>query len=127
MTPRASSSARCTIGWRARTDRFRRCHAFRRRHTLAAMALDGILLDLDGTLVDTNEMHVRAWRAAFESRGYRIAQDRIRVELGKGGDKLVPDILGREADERDGDALREAQPAEFKKLAQCEGIRAFDG
>src|SRR3954464_3689952 len=85
-----------------------------------AMAGDGILFDLDGTLVDTNEMHVRAWRSAFESRGYKIAADRIWIEVGKGGDKLVPDILGEEADRRDGDALREAQPEEFAKLAKSE-------
>ena len=89
------------------------------------MALDGITLDLDGTLVDTNEMHVRAWRAAFESRGYKIAEDRIRVEVGKGGDKLVPDILGEEADHRDGDHLREQQPKEFEKLAKAGGIKPF--
>src|SRR5689334_9915512 len=89
------------------------------------MALDGVILDLDGTLVDTNEMHVRAWHAAFESRGYRIAEDRIRVEVGKGGDKLVPDILGEEADRRDGEHLREQQPKEFEKLAKAEGIKPF--
>jgi len=80
---------------------------------------------LDGTLVDTNEMHVRAWRTAFESRGYKIAEDRIRTEVGKGGDKLVPDILGDEADRRDGDALRDAQPKAFEKLANAESIRPF--
>jgi phosphoglycolate phosphatase-like HAD superfamily hydrolase/tRNA(Arg) A34 adenosine deaminase TadA len=89
------------------------------------MALDGVLFDLDGTLVDTNEMHVRAWQRALESRGYKIAADRIWLEVGKGGDKLVPDLLGREADERDGDALREAQPREFEKLAKAERIRPF--
>ncbi len=89
------------------------------------MALDAIILDLDGTLVDTNEMHVRAWCAAFESRGYRIAEDRIRTEVGKGGDKLVPAILGDEADRRDGDHLRRRQPEEFEKIAKAEGIRPF--
>ena len=57
------------------------------------LALDAVIFDLDGTLVDTNALHVRAWQMAMESRGYRIAEDRIWVEVGKGGDKLVPDIL----------------------------------
>ncbi|HYO07417.1 MAG TPA: HAD hydrolase-like protein [Tepidisphaeraceae bacterium] len=91
------------------------------------MALAGIILDLDGTLVDSNAMHVRAWRSAFEAHAYRIGEDRIWTEVGKGGDKLVRDILGSQADARDGDALRAAHPREFEKLARAEGIRPFDG
>lgn len=90
------------------------------------MALDGVILDLDGTLVDTNALHVEAWRRAFEKRGYKIAPDRIFEEIGKGGDFVVPSILGLAADEQDGDALRKAQPEEFGKLAQ-RGLRVFPG
>jgi phosphoglycolate phosphatase-like HAD superfamily hydrolase len=91
------------------------------------MALDAMLFDLDGTLVDTNELHVRAWVAAFASLGYRVAADRVWVEIGKGGDQLVPDLLGREVDRKDGDALRAAYVREFKKLAEAEGVRPFTG
>lgn len=89
------------------------------------MALDAVIFDIDGTLIDSNPAHVEAWRIAFESHGYRIAADRIEVEIGKGGDKLVPDILGKSADERDGDALREAQPREFAKIAKGRGLESF--
>src|SRR5689334_11547051 len=89
------------------------------------MALDGIIFDLDGTLVDTNALHVEAWRIVFERHGYRIAEDRIAEEIGKGGDKLVPDILGRGVDEKDGDVLRHDQPLAFGKLAEARGIRVF--
>src|SRR5687767_9695717 len=71
-----------------------------------AMALDGIIFDLDGTLVDTNQVHVEAWRRTFAAHGYKVAPDRIFIEIGKGGDHLVPDILGRDADAADGEALR---------------------
>ena len=91
------------------------------------MALAGVIFDLDGTLVDTNEMHVRAWQRALDDHGYKIAADRIWVEVGKGGDKLVPDLLGEEADRRDGNALRKAQPKEFETLARAEGIKPFGG
>src|SRR3954468_4439925 len=91
------------------------------------MALDGLIFDLDGTLVDTNAMHVEAWRIALERHGYRIAEDRIAAELGKGGDKLVPDLLGRAADEKDGDALRAEQPKVFGKLADERGIKPYPG
>ena len=94
---------------------------------LRRMALAGAIFDLDGTLVDTNDMHVRAWQRALDSRGYKITADRIGVEVGKGGDKLVPDLLGEEADRKDGDALRKAQPREFEKIARAEGIKPFAG
>ncbi|MDB5033487.1 MAG: HAD-superfamily hydrolase, subfamily variant 3 [Chlorobi bacterium] len=81
------------------------------------MALDGIIFDIDGTLIDTNGCHVEAWRKAFERHGYKVLPDRIEVEIGKGGDHLVPSILGREADRKDGDALRKAQGEEFVRLA----------
>jgi membrane protein len=66
------------------------------------MALDALIFDIDGTLIDSNPAHVEAWGIAFEKFGYRVGRDRIEVEIGKGGDKLVPSILGKEADEKDG-------------------------
>src|SRR5215218_6866273 len=78
-----------------------------------AMALDGIIFDLDGTLVDTNALHVEAWRRVLEKHGYRVAADRIMVEVGKGGDNLVPDLLGEEADQEVGEALRAEHPKAF--------------
>jgi beta-phosphoglucomutase-like phosphatase (HAD superfamily)/tRNA(Arg) A34 adenosine deaminase TadA len=81
------------------------------------MALDAVIFDIDGTLVDSNPAHVEAWVAAFARLGYRIAADRVSAEIGKGGDKLVPSILGRAADRKDGDALRKAQTEEFLRLA----------
>src|SRR4051794_14312696 len=92
---------------------------------MPSMALDALIFDIDGTLIDSNPAHVEAWRIAFERHGYRIARDRIELEIGKGGDKLVPDVLGCEADERDGDALREAEPEEFAKFAKARGLYAF--
>jgi HAD superfamily hydrolase (TIGR01549 family) len=89
------------------------------------MALDALIFDIDGTLVDSNPAHVEAWRLAFQSMGYRIATDRIEVEIGKGGDKLVPDVLGTSADETDGDALRKAQPREFATIAKARGLKSF--
>src|SRR3954464_15403545 len=92
---------------------------------MPGMALDGLIFDIDGTLIDSNPAHVEAWRIAFERHGYRIATDRIEVEIGKGGDKLVPDILGREADEQNGDALRNAEPEEFTKIGKARGFHPF--
>ncbi|HEY0189767.1 MAG TPA: HAD-IA family hydrolase [Kofleriaceae bacterium] len=89
--------------------------------------LGAVLFDLDGTLVDTNDMHVRAWHAAMKTHGYHVAPDRIAVEVGKGGDQLVPDVLGREAEQKAGEALRKTHGEEFKKIAEREGILMMPG
>jgi phosphoglycolate phosphatase-like HAD superfamily hydrolase len=89
------------------------------------MTLRGIILDVDGTLVDTNPAHVEAWRRAFKRLGYAVPSERIAVEIGKGGDLLVPSILGQEAETRHGEALRKAQKAEFLDIAGQERFRVF--
>jgi phosphoglycolate phosphatase-like HAD superfamily hydrolase len=84
-----------------------------------------MIFDIDGTLVDTNPSHVEAWRLAFERFSYRIPPERIRPEIGKGGDLLVPSILGEEAEKRHGDGLRKAQKEEFLKIAERVRFRVF--
>ncbi len=78
--------------------------------------LDAIIFDMDGTLVDNNLAHVRAWHEAFAEMRYRVPEDRIAIEVGKGGDMLVPAILGAMADKTDGKALRKAHGEHYKKL-----------
>ena len=94
---------------------------------MSLMALDGIILDLDGTLIDSNGANVLAWRLAFERFGYKVADDRIFSHIGKGGDHFVADVLGEEADAKNGDSLRKAQPEEFAKIARAQGLRVFPG
>jgi HAD superfamily hydrolase (TIGR01509 family) len=89
--------------------------------------LAAVLFDLDGTLVDTNDMHVRAWHTALRSHGFHVAPDRIAVEVGKGGDQLVPDLLGESAEREAGEALRRAHGETFTRLAEREGILAMPG
>jgi HAD superfamily hydrolase (TIGR01549 family) len=91
------------------------------------MALDAIIFDLDGTLVDTNGLHVEAWRRAFERHGYRVHADRIWREVGKGGDQLVPAILGDEAERTHGDALRAAWVESFLRLSRETKIGCLRG
>lgn len=89
--------------------------------------MKGMIFDIDGTLVDTNAAHVEAWRRAFKRYGYDVPTERIMIEIGKGGDKLVPSILGEEAEKRHGDALRRAQKDEFLAIAKREHFRVFPG
>jgi HAD superfamily hydrolase (TIGR01549 family) len=86
-----------------------------------------MIFDVDGTLVDTNPAHVEAWRRAFQRFGYDVPTDRIVAEIGKGGDKLVPSILGGEAEQRHGEALRRAQKEEFLAIAKRQHFRVFSG
>lgn len=91
------------------------------------MALDAVIFDVDGTLVDSNRAHVEAWVRAFARHGYKVFADRVEEEIGKGGDKLVPDVLGEEAERRDGEALRTAQKEEFLRIARARKLAAFPG
>jgi HAD superfamily hydrolase (TIGR01509 family) len=86
------------------------------------MALKAVLFDIDGTLVDSNRLHVEAWARAFDEKGHDIARDAIAGQIGKGGkmlvETLVPGIDGQAAeaiDERHGvifksDQIDKARP-----------------
>ena len=91
------------------------------------MALQALLFDLDGTLIDTNLIHARAFALAFEEHGYRVSTDRIAIEIGKGGDLLVGAILGKSANEKDGDAIRDSWEKHYLELVKSEPVKVFDG
>src|SRR3954467_6881288 len=91
------------------------------------MALDAVIFDIDGTLVDTNCAHVEAWERAFAAYGYQVPADRIATEVGKGGDKLVPAILGEQAAQKHGKALRDRSAEEFLALARKQHFKLFLG
>jgi HAD superfamily hydrolase (TIGR01509 family) len=91
------------------------------------MALSAIVFDVDGTLIDSNAAHVRAWDIALKKHEYRVSSDRIAVEIGKGGDKLIPSILGEEVERANGESLRKAHTAEFTKIAESARLPLFPG
>jgi len=57
------------------------------------MAFTGILLDIDGTLVFSNDAHAHAWVEAFEKFGYGIAFKDVRPMIGMGGDHIIPTLV----------------------------------
>jgi HAD superfamily hydrolase (TIGR01549 family) len=75
-----------------------------------------VLLDVDGTLVDSNYQHAIAWHRAFREHGYRAAIWEIHRHVGMGGDKFVGALLGEEAEDADGDELRDAHSEAYAKL-----------
>jgi phosphoglycolate phosphatase-like HAD superfamily hydrolase len=58
--------------------------------------LKGVLLDVDGTLIDSNGQHAQAWADAFREFGYDISAEVVRPLIGMGGDKLLPKLTGLE-------------------------------
>jgi phosphoglycolate phosphatase-like HAD superfamily hydrolase len=64
------------------------------------------ILDIDGTLVDTNYQHAVAWYRAFRRHDVVLPLWRIHRHIGMGGDQLVTALCGEEAEERIGDEVR---------------------
>lgn len=61
--------------------------------------IKAVLFDIDGTLIDSNALHVRAWERVFREVGHDIPAERIAQQIGKGGDNLVPALIpGADAD-----------------------------
>lgn len=60
-----------------------------------------VVLDVDGTLMDTNYLHTEAWARAFEEAGHRVSRARLHKEVGKGAGLLIHDFVagGEEGDE----------------------------
>ena len=89
------------------------------------MTRPAVLLDVDGTLVDTNYHHTLAWARAFESQGVTVPLWRIHRHMGMGGDKLVPALLDDERAAEIGDAVRDAEKERYLEL--IDEVRPFAG
>ena len=74
------------------------------------------LLDVDGTLVDSNYHHALAWYRAFRRSGIVLPLWRIHRHVGMGGDQLLPALLGERGEEERGEEIREARGEEYGGL-----------
>jgi HAD superfamily hydrolase (TIGR01509 family) len=74
------------------------------------------ILDVDGTLVDTNYQHVIAWHRALRKHEIVRPLWRIHRHIGMGGDNLVRSLAGDEAEEKIGDEIREAEKGLYAEL-----------
>jgi HAD superfamily hydrolase (TIGR01549 family) len=74
------------------------------------------ILDIDGTLVDTNYQHAIAWYRAFRASGLTLPVWRIHRHIGMGGDQLVGALAGDEFEDEHGDGVREAEKDLYMEL-----------
>ncbi len=70
-----------------------------------ASRVQAVLFDVDGTLVDSVDLHAEAWRDALARFGKHVRVEDVRRQIGKGGDQLIPVFLSEEEREREGEAL----------------------
>ncbi len=74
------------------------------------------ILDVDGTLVDTNYHHAVAWFRAFRRHGVTLPLWEIHRHIGMGGDQLVNSLAGEEFEREQGDAVRDAEKELYMEL-----------
>ena len=94
-------------------------------HPSTGTTYDTVLLDVDGTLIDSTYHHAFAWTHAFHGRDVFPPIWKIHRTIGMGGDKLVAQVAGEDVEERLGDQLRTDWEKQYKKIS--DDVRAFDG
>jgi HAD superfamily hydrolase (TIGR01509 family) len=90
------------------------------------LRLQAVLLDIDGTLIDSNDKHARCWVEAFAHFGKQVPWDTIRMQIGKGGDLLVPDTLNAREMRDFGEAVKKYR-GELWKREYMESVQPFPG
>ena len=75
-----------------------------------------MIFDVDGTLVDSNDAHARAWVDAFAEHGITVAYDQVRRAIGMGGDKLMPLVSGIEEGSAVGKPIAARRKEIFKNV-----------
>jgi HAD superfamily hydrolase (TIGR01509 family) len=83
------------------------------------------ILDVDGTLVDTNYHHTVSWYRAFRQHGIVLPLWRIHRHIGMGGDQLVTALAGEEAEEEKGDDIRAAENPLY--MSMIEEVEPLEG
>ena len=75
--------------------------------------VEAVIFDIDGTLVDSVDLHASAWVEAFQQFGHQVLFEDARRQIGKGGDKLLPVFLSKQEID---DSARNWRSSEAKSL-----------
>ena len=84
----------------------------------------GVILDVDGTLVDSNDAHAHAWVEALAEYGHQVPFEEVRRLIGMGGDKLLPKVAGIKKDSQQGQAI-DHRRGEIFKTRYLPAVRPF--
>ncbi|MET7244604.1 HAD family hydrolase [Methylobacterium sp. EM32] len=85
-----------------------------------------LIFDIDGTLLDSVDLHAKAWAEAFAAFGITVSADEVRGQIGKGGDQLMPLFVPKERLEREGEKLEKFRSELFKTKYLAE-VKPFPG
>jgi HAD superfamily hydrolase (TIGR01549 family) len=83
------------------------------------------ILDIDGTLVDSNYFHAIAWYRAMREHDYTLPMWRIHRAIGMGGDQMIGALLGDDVEERHGDSIRDVEKERYFEL--IEEVQPLEG
>src|SRR5690242_1218019 len=86
--------------------------------------LQAAIFDVDGTLVDSVDLHASAWQTALEHFGHHVTFEQARSQIGKGGDQFIPMFLS-EPDQRDHGKEMEAWRGKLFKSKYLPLVRPF--
>jgi HAD superfamily hydrolase (TIGR01549 family) len=87
---------------------------------------EAVIFDVDGTIVDSVDLHAKAWQEAFRHFGYEVAFDAIRSQIGKGGDQLIPEFLDPDELDTESEQIEEFRGRLFREKF-LPRVRAFPG
>jgi beta-phosphoglucomutase-like phosphatase (HAD superfamily) len=92
--------------------------------------IKAVLFDVDGTLIDSNDLHATAWRETFLRYGVEVPLEEVRGQIGKGGDNLIPALLPPELVESKKEEIDAARGELFKRdylprVVPFPGVRAL--
>jgi HAD superfamily hydrolase (TIGR01549 family) len=86
--------------------------------------ITAVIFDIDGTLVDSVDFHAEAWQRAFREFGREVEYGRVRHQIGKGGDQLMPVFFSEEELSRFGERMEKFRGELFKR-EYLPRVRAF--
>ncbi|WZO99805.1 HAD family hydrolase [Isosphaeraceae bacterium EP7] len=86
--------------------------------------IKAVIFDVDGTLIDSVDFHAQAWQQIFAKYGYEVRVEKIRAQIGKGGDQLMPVFLSEDMVEYAGEAI-EKERSELLKTEYLPKIKPF--
>ncbi|MDQ3473022.1 MAG: HAD hydrolase-like protein, partial [Acidobacteriota bacterium] len=86
--------------------------------------IKAVIFDIDGTLVDSVDLHARAWQETFRHYGKEIPYEEVRHQIGKGGDQLMPVFFSKKELDEKGSEMEEYR-GELYKRDYLPQVRAF--